>query len=195
MKNLLKKFIRAPWAPFTPTLLLFLFFALTAHAGFKLESPDFKPDHALPQRFEFNGFGCNGQNQSPALKWSGAPAGTQSFALTLYDPDAPTGSGWWHWVVVDIPANVHELPADAGNVSGAHLPGGARQIRVDFGQAAFGGVCPPKGDKRHHYIFTLYALKTSKLEIPADATAALAGFMIHANMLAKARLTATYQRK
>jgi Raf kinase inhibitor-like YbhB/YbcL family protein len=167
-----------------------------AHAGgFKLSSPDINPHKLIPQRFEFNGFGCSGDNKSPALKWSGAPKGTKSFALTLYDPDAPTGSGWWHWVVVNIPADVHELPADAGALNSTTLPKGAEQIRNDYGTTSFGGTCPPKGDKPHHYIFTVYALKTDKLEVPADATAALAGYMIHANMLAKATFTARYERK
>lgn len=163
--------------------------------GFKLSSPDIKPGKMIPQRFEFNGFGCSGENKSPALKWSGAPRGTRSFALTLYDPDAPTGSGWWHWVVVNIPANVHKLPANAGAANGANLPKGAAQIRNDYGTIGFGGTCPPKGAKPHHYIFTLYALKTAKLKVPANASPALAGYMIHANAVAKARFVARYGRK
>ena len=111
------------------------------------------------------------------------------------DPDAPTGSGWWHWSVINIPANVNELATNAGAAGGANLPAGASNVRVDFGVAAWGGVCPPQGDKPHRYIFTVYALKTDKLDIPADATAALAGFMIHANAIGKASFTAKYGRK
>jgi Raf kinase inhibitor-like YbhB/YbcL family protein len=162
---------------------------LTYAAGFKLSSPEIKANHMIPQRFEFNGFGCSGEN-----KWSGAPKGTQSFAVTVYDPDAPTGSGWWHWVVINIPADVHELAANAGALNSATLPKGAVQGRTDYGVAAFGGTCPPKGDKPHRYIFTVYALKTDKIDVPADATAALTGYMIHGNMLGKASFTAKYGR-
>jgi len=114
--------------------------------------------------------------------------------LTIYDPDAPTGSGWWHWVVINIPANVNKLPANAGAIHSTTLPAGAVQVRSDFGMAAWGGPCPPKGDKPHHYIFTVYALKTDKLDIPASASAALAGYMIHSNMLGKTSFTVRYGR-
>nr|WP_232834505.1 YbhB/YbcL family Raf kinase inhibitor-like protein [Rhodoferax ferrireducens] len=147
----------------------------------------------IPASFEFNGFGCAGENKSPALKWSGAPKGTKAFAVTVYDPDAPTGSGWWHWMVINIPAEVNELSPNAGAVGGANLPEGARPARIDFGVAAWGGVCPPQGDKAHRYIFTVYALK-DKLDVPADATAALTGFMINGNSLGKASFTARYGR-
>ncbi len=161
---------------------------------FKLESPDIQPGGMIDKRFEANVFGCTGENRSPALKWSGAPAGTRSFALTVYDPDAPTGSGWWHWVVVNIPASVTELRSDAGNTSGANLPAGAQQVRIDYGFSGWGGMCPPPGDKPHRYVFTVHALQVERLDIPADATAALAGFMINANTIAKASFTALYGR-
>jgi len=163
--------------------------------GFALMSPDLQPNAMMPQSFEFNGMGCTGDNKSPVMRWSGAPAGTKSFALTAYDPDAPTGSGWWHWCVVNIPGNVTELPRDAGAEGDRNLPKGASHVRIDYGVKAWGGPCPPPGDKPHHYIFTLYALKTDKLEVPAGASPALTGFMIHANMLAKARFVARYGRK
>ncbi len=114
--------------------------------------------------------------------------------MTLYDPDAPTGSGWWHWLVYDIPATTTGLPAGAGTIDGQGLPPGARQGRTDFGTTGFGGACPPVGDKPHRYIFTLYALKTDRLGVPADATAALIGFMLNANTLARASFQATYGR-
>jgi Raf kinase inhibitor-like YbhB/YbcL family protein len=163
-------------------------------AGFTLTSPDIKADALIPQSFEFNGFGCSGENKSPVLRWSGAPRDAKSFAVTVFDPDAPTGSGWWHWFVIDIPAGVTELPADAGAAGGAKLPKGARQLRIDYGFAGWGGPCPPPGDKPHRYVFTVHALKTDKLDIPADATAALAGFMVNANAIAKAAFTARYGR-
>src|SRR3954466_13330765 len=102
-------------------------------AGFSLTSPDIKPNAMIDKKFEANVFGCTGENKSPALKWSGAPKDTKSFAVTAYDPDAPTGSGWWHWSVINIPAGTTELKADAGNASNANLPSGAKQVRIDYG--------------------------------------------------------------
>jgi Raf kinase inhibitor-like YbhB/YbcL family protein len=167
---------------------------LASAADFQLSSPDIKAGSSIDKKFEFDGFGCSGENKSPALQWRGVPAGTKSFAVTVYDPDAPTGSGWWHWSVINLPADVTSLKADAGAVGDANLPKGARQVRIDYGVTGWGGMCPPAGDKPHRYIFTVHALKTDKLEIPADATAALAGYMINANALAKASFTATYGR-
>jgi Raf kinase inhibitor-like YbhB/YbcL family protein len=169
--------------------------SLACAAGFTLSSPEIKANASIPKSFEFNGFGCSGENRSPALKWSGAPKDTKSFAVTVYDPDAPSGSGWWHWMVINIPANATELPSNAGAVNSTTLPSGAIQNRIDFGFNAWGGMCPPQGDKPHRYVFTIHALKTEKLETPADATAALTGFMINANSLEKASFTATYGRK
>ncbi len=168
--------------------------SLASAAGFKLSSSEIKAGGMIPKSFEFNSFGCSGENKSPALKWSGAPKDTMSFAVTVYDPDAPTGSGWWHWVVINIPADVSELPSNAGALNSTTLPKGAMQGRTDYGSAAWGGTCPPQGDKPHHYIFTVYALKTDKLDVAADASPALIGFMIHANALAKASFTARYGR-
>lgn len=163
-------------------------------AGFKLSSPTIKPGSFLTDAQVFNGFGCTGKNISPALSWSGAPAGTKSYALTVYDPDAPTGSGWWHWVVYNIPAAATQLPEGAGGADGKGLPSGSVQGRTDFGAAGFGGACPPAGDKPHRYVFTVYALKTDKLEVPAEATAALVGFMINANKLGEAKFSARFGR-
>ena len=163
-------------------------------AGFTLTSPDIKPGAKLANTFVFNGFGCSGENKSPALKWSGAPKGTESYAVTVYDPDAPTGSGWWHWVVYNIPGDTTELKAGAGTANSSELPMGAVQGRTDFGTAAFGGACPPQGDKPHRYVFTVHALKVDKIDVPADASAALIGFMLHANQLGKASFTAKYGR-
>jgi hypothetical protein len=124
----------------------------------------------------------------------GSPQGTKSFAITVYDPDAPTGSGWWHWIVYNIPANVTEVVAGAGDSSGKMLPSGAVQGRNDFGTKAFGGACPPQGDKPHRYIFMVHALKIDKIDVPSDASAALIGFMINANSLGKASFAAKYGR-
>ena len=179
---------------FAIPLLLCAVFADAQAAGFRLSSPEIGPDRPLPQRFEFDGFGCHGENRSPALRWDGAPAGTRSFAVTVYDPDAPTGSGWWHWVVVDLPATVHDLPAGAGAVDGRALPLPAKQIRTDYGAPGFGGACPPTGDRPHRYVFTIHALKVDALGLPADATAAMAGYMIRANALGHATFTVRYGR-
>jgi hypothetical protein len=170
--------------------------AWAAHAaGFTLGSPTIKPGAMLTDAQVFKGFGCDGKNISPALKWSGAPSGTKSYAVTVYDPDAPTGSGWWHCVVYNIPATTTELAESAGATDGkGGLPAGAVQGKTDFGSAGFGGACPPAGDKPHRYIFTVYALKTDKIDVPADASAALVGFMVNANKLAKASFEAKYGR-
>jgi Raf kinase inhibitor-like YbhB/YbcL family protein len=168
--------------------------AVTQAAGFKVESPDIKANGSIDKKFEFKGFGCAGENKSPTLTWSGAPKDTKSFAVNVYDPDAPTGSGWWHWYVVNIPATVTELKADAGAVGGANLPKGAMNVKTDFGSAGWGGMCPPEGDKPHRYVFTVHALKTDKLDLPDGASGALAGFMVNANTIAKASFTAKYGR-
>ena len=161
---------------------------------FSLTSPDIKAGGTVPLRHVGNVMGCPGQNVSPALQWSGAPAGTKSFVVTTFDPDAPTGSGFWHWVVYNIPASVTTLPAGAGDPKGSALPSGTKQGNTDLAQPGYVGPCPPAGDKAHRYIFTVYALKTATLDLPANATAAMVGFNVHANQLAKATLTATWGR-
>lgn len=162
--------------------------------SFVLRSTNFGDQQALPLDHVHHAMGAGGKNISPELQWEGAPAGTRSFALTCYDPDAPTGSGWWHWVVYDIPANATRLPAGAGAPDGRQLPPGSKQGRTDFGTREYGGAAPPPGHGVHRYVFTLYALKVDKLEVPEDASAAMVGFMIHFAKLGEARLTATYQR-
>jgi Raf kinase inhibitor-like YbhB/YbcL family protein len=166
-----------------------------AAADFKLTSADVKAGGTIDNTYVFKGFGCAGDTMSPALAWSGAPAGTKSFAITVYDPDAPTGSGWWHWTVANIPPTNSGLVRGAGDAAGKGLPAGAVQTRTDFGAPGYGGPCPPQGDKPHRYVFTVYALKVDKLDIDANASAALLGFMIHFNTLGKATFTSTYGRK
>jgi Raf kinase inhibitor-like YbhB/YbcL family protein len=159
-----------------------------------LTSTDVKPNGTLTDQQVFNGMGCTGANQSPELAWQNPPAGTKSFVVTVYDPDAPTGSGWWHWVVYDIPADTKQLEKGAGG-EGGQLPAGAKQGRTDFGKPGFGGACPPPGDKPHRYVFTVYALKVDKLDVPDDASPAMIGFMTKANALGSATFTAHYGRK
>jgi Raf kinase inhibitor-like YbhB/YbcL family protein len=164
-------------------------------AAFKLSSPDIKPNGPIAMEQVFNGFGCAGQNMSPALRWSGAPAGARSFALLVHDPDAPTGgAGWWHWLVVNIPASAAELRKDAGRADGSNLPVGCTQISTDFGAPGWGGPCPPVGDKPHRYNFTLYALKVDRLDT-AGASPSLVGYMVNGNAIAKATLTGKFGRK
>jgi Raf kinase inhibitor-like YbhB/YbcL family protein len=162
--------------------------------AFELSSPDpeVKNGKPMPKPQEYKGFGCNGDNLSPELVWKDVPAGTKSFAVTVYDPDAPTGSGFWHWVAYDIPVSASGLPAGAGLKT--QMPIGSKQGRNDFGERNFSGACPPVGDRPHHYIFTVHALKVDKLNVPVDASAALIGFNIIANRIGLAKMTTTYSR-
>ena len=178
----------------TAVLTCLCFSQAAVAADFTLTSPDVRHGGTIANTHVFNSFGCTGGNRSPALSWSGAPAGTKSFAVTVYDPDAPTGSGWWHWVVFNIPASVNELPRNAGDAQGQGLPAGSIQSRTDFGKPGYGGPCPPAGDKPHRYQFTVYALKTDKLPLDENAPAAMVGFYLHQNLIKKAVLNATYGR-
>lgn len=166
----------------------------SAAEQFRLSSPQLKEQGTIANEQVFSGFGCAGGNISPALEWHQAPKDTKSFAVTVYDPDAPTGSGWWHWVVFNIPPTVTRLDANAGKPEGAGAPQGSVQSMTDFGKPGYGGPCPPKGDKPHRYIFTVYALKVDQLPLKQDASGAMAGFYLKKNMLAKASLTALYGR-
>jgi len=169
--------------------------ALAATAGlllaqnFTLTSADLQGQLTLNQ--VFNGFGCSGKNISPQLSWSDAPEGTKSFALTVYDPDAPTGSGWWHWVVFNIPAGVTALPSGASQTV---MPKGSVESMTDFGGPGFGGACPPLGDAPHRYVVTIHALDVAGLDLDATASAALVGFMINSHSLGKASLISYYGR-
>jgi Raf kinase inhibitor-like YbhB/YbcL family protein len=156
-----------------------------------LTSTDVKPGAKIVDEQAFNGWDCTGKNVSPALSWSGAPKGTKSFAVSIYDPDAPTGSGFWHWWVANIPASVTSLPKGVG--SGTGLPEGAMMVRNDFSAIGYGGTCPPKGST-HHYQITVYALDADKLDIDKDASPAVVGFNVHAHTLAKATVVGLYGR-
>jgi len=161
--------------------------ATSAHAeGFNLTSGTIAEGQPLDTAQVFQGFGCEGGNTAPDLAWSGEPEGTKSFAVTVYDPDAPTGSGWWHWFAFNIPADVDRLP------EGGALPIGAITLTNDYGAPGFGGACPPPGEV-HRYQFTVHALGTV-LEIDGSVSNALAGYMVNANSLASATITAVYTR-
>lgn len=142
----------------------------------------------------FNGFGCTGENISPQLSWANAPEGTKSFGVTIHDPIAPTGSGWWHWVIFDIPANAKELKQNAGNLGLNLSPSGSIQSITDFGKRGYGGPCPPEGHGFHQYVITVYALKTDKLGLDKNANPALVGFYLNANTIEKATIVAYYKR-
>ncbi|MBE9568815.1 MAG: YbhB/YbcL family Raf kinase inhibitor-like protein [Proteobacteria bacterium] len=169
--------------------LLFVITANVSAEGFYLSSNDIQGQIANDQ--VFNSFGCSGKNISPQLSWSDAPAGTKSFAITAYDPDAPTGSGWWHWVVFNIKPVVDHINAgDSGN----SMPKGSIESMTSYGSSGFGGACPPKGDKPHRYIFTVYALNTEKIEQNSDARPELIGFFLNSHAIAKASIMAYYGR-
>jgi Raf kinase inhibitor-like YbhB/YbcL family protein len=148
---------------------------------FSLTSTDFRQNQPIPMQF----WGCTGPGVSPELSWSGAPAATQSFALTVYDGDAPTGSGFWHWIAWDIPPGTTSLP------TGATLPAGAVNGTNDGGGIGYTGPCPPVGDIKHRYQFTILALDVPSLQLPADTHAAFVGFTMRVHIIAAASLTGT----
>ncbi|MBU0730764.1 MAG: YbhB/YbcL family Raf kinase inhibitor-like protein [Proteobacteria bacterium] len=171
------------------------FFVQNSFAGdFTLSSPQLIPDGRMSHDQVYSGFGCDGKNISPELNWKNAPANTKSFAVNVYDPDAPTGSGWWHWVVFNVPGDVNQLKEDAGNVAKGLAPAGSIQSRTDYGQPGYGGACPPAGDKPHRYHFTVYALDVVSLPLNVDSSAALVGFYLNSHAIDKARLTVHYSR-
>ncbi len=170
-----------------------LFAAAAAYAEeFTLRSDQMGGQLTIDQ--VYNGFGCTGKNISPELRWTGAPKASKSFALTVYDPDAPTGSGWWHWVVFNIPADVTELKTGAGDPAKKLAPAGSVQSVTDYGKPGFGGACPPIGDRPHRYIFTVFALDVQKLDLDEKAGAALVGFMLNSHAIAKASVISYYGR-
>lgn len=168
--------------------------ATTAHAqNFNVNSADYPTElkSQIPAANVFNGFGCTGENKSPAISWSGAHRNTKSFAVTVYDPDAPTGSGWWHWVAFNIPADVTSL---ATNASVEGMPEGTVQSRNDYGTETYGGPCPPEGANPHRYIITVHALDVEKLDLKPDTPAAQVGFYLYSHRLGKATLMSKYGR-
>ncbi|HJU05531.1 MAG TPA: YbhB/YbcL family Raf kinase inhibitor-like protein [Nitrospiraceae bacterium] len=157
-------------------------------ASFTLTSDDVRDGETMQAAHAFSG-----ENLSPHLTWSDAPEGTRSYVVTCFDPDAPTPSGFWHWVVVDLPSRVTSLPTGAGKEDGSGLPSGAFQCRSDFGTRAYGGAAPPKGDRAHRYFFVVHAVDVEKLGVDKEASPAVVSFNLAFHTLGRAILTPTYQ--
>lgn len=154
---------------------------------FTVASPDVHDGEMLADEYVHGG-----GNTSPALSWNGFPKATRGFAVTCYDPDAPTGAGWWHWIVLGLPASVTSLARGAGTATG--LPDGAFHVRNDYGTLDYGGAAPPPGDYPHRYLFAVHALDTDALGLSAEITPAVAGFNLTAHTIARGVITPVYQR-
>ena len=157
--------------------------------GFEVTSADIRDGEPLPA--EIYDAASGGQNRSPQLSWSGFPEGTKSFAVTCYDPDAPTGSGFWHWAVANIPASVTGLPAGAGDPSKGLLPEGAITMPNEVRAAEFIGAGPPEGTGVHHYWFVVHALNVDRIDIDPEATPAVLGFLMRDAVIGRAIIVAT----
>ena len=173
-------------------LMLSISSALFAQSTFSLSSSSLGGEATKIE--EFNGFGCTGKNESPQLSWENAPEGTKSFAITMYDPDAPTGSGWWHWVVFDIPSTTTTLVSNAGDIKLNLTPEGTIQSVTNYGMQGYGGPCPPVGHGLHQYIITVHALKTDTLGLDKNTNPAIVGYYLWNNTLAKASIVTYFKR-
>lgn len=157
--------------------------------AFSLTSPDFAEGERLPDWARSGIAGAGGDDRSPALEWSGAPEGTQSYVVTMYDPDAPTGSGWWHWTVYNLPASTTSLAANAGDAEAGLLPEGAVTVANELRLERFLGAAPPSGHGEHRYVFAVSALDVPSIEAPDGATPALVGFILRDHIIGRALLT------
>ena len=162
--------------------------------SFTVTSSDCTDGEVMPTPQVSGMMGAGGEDVSPHLTWSGFPEETQGFAVTVYDPDAPTASGFWHWVVTGIPASVTELPRGAGGQQGSGLPEGARQLRNDGGFPGYVGAAPPAGHGPHRYFVVVHALDVADMGVPADATPAFHGFNLFSHTLARATLVTTFEQ-
>ena len=159
-------------------------------ASFEVRSDDVRHGETLAQAQVSGVFGAGGEDVSPQLSWSGAPDGTQSYAVTVYDPDAPTASGFWHWAAFNIPASVTELPSGA---SGKSMPDGAVELKNDGGTVGYIGAAPPPGHGPHHYHVVVHAVDVPSLDVPADASPAFLGFNLFSHTLGRAQIVPVYE--
>jgi Raf kinase inhibitor-like YbhB/YbcL family protein len=170
-------------------------FSAGGESSFSVSSPDFRPDRPIPESHVFNDYGCKGGNRSPKLEWHSVPSGIKSFAITMFDLDEHgSPSGWWHWVVYNVPASASGLSENAGAINSHTLPSGAVQGRTDMSQDGYHGPCPDKGQPPHRYQITVYALSVDRLPVPTEASGAMVTWTAHDFTLAKATLTARYGR-
>lgn len=160
----------------------------------EVSSPTFRDGEVVSRVHLMNRYGCVGENRSPAVSWSNVPPGTRSFAVTLYDPDATTGSGWWHWIVYDIPESARSLPAGLAQGLGRALPGRAAQAANDFGDRGYGGPCPPRGERPHRYVLTVHALRVETIAVPHQASPAFVRYRIYGNRIGSGSIAATFGR-
>lgn len=167
--------------------LLLVFVSMPLSAEMKLSSDSVEEGSRMEAKYSFDGFGCSGDNLLPQLQWEGAPEGTKSFAISVFDPDAPTESGFWHWQLINIPKDVTSID----EMSSGELKVGV-QRKNDYGTVGYGGPCPPKGDGMHRYQFTVWALPVEELAVPENASNAVVGFLLNRKAVDKAQLTATY---
>jgi len=161
--------------------------------GFELSSTDLTDGGELQPAQVSGIMGPGGDDASPQLSWSGAPEGTKSYAVTVYDPYAPTGSGFWHWAVADVPADTTSLPSGAGDDQGSGLPEGALQLKNDGGLARYVGAAPPEGHGPHTYFVAVHALDVEKIGVDETASPAYLGFNLHFHTLARAVISATFE--
>lgn len=162
--------------------------------SFTVTSTDVADGEMLPMAQVSGIFGAGGEDRSPQLSWSGFPAETKSFVVTCFDPDAPTGSGFWHWNVLDVPADVTELPADAGSQDGAGLPAGTVVINNDAGLPGYLGAAPPAGHGKHRYVFAVHALSEEKVGVDNSVSNAIAGFNMFGKVIARGLLVPVYEQ-
>ncbi|MFT5702721.1 MAG: Raf kinase inhibitor-like YbhB/YbcL family protein [Rickettsiales bacterium] len=175
-------------------------FSSFANAGMTISSPDFKQGETIPKNNVFNGFGCTGSNIFPRIEIKDIPLDAKSLAVTIYDPDAPTGSGWWHFIAYNIPTRTSSAILGNNNINHIKIDNikdfvdGTSFGRNDYGTFDYGGPCPPKNHGVHRYVLTAYALGTERISLPGNSPAAMIGYNINANMIEKAAITSFYKR-